>query len=206
MSSIPKPEDAKYRMIDAQYRNDIIDRGTAKVSMTTREFWVTVHGMVFGGTFLLIYSAGLLGLCSLQQSYLTAAGLCNRLRTLRICTAGMAALAWFTVITGSYIVYPWYRKLPPAGADLTFYPQAFLKAHPLLKEWHFFGMEWKEHVAWLAPIAATAVAFIVWRYGNLIASDARIRRGVATMYSVAFAAGAAAGGLGAMITKAAPLH
>ena len=116
------------------------------------------------------------------------------------------ALAWLTAISGAFIVYPWYRAVPPSDADLSFYPQAFLKAHPLLSEWHFFGMEWKEHVAWLAPIAATAVACIVFRYGALLASDARLRRGVIAMYSVAFAAGAAAGGLGAMITKAAPVH
>jgi hypothetical protein len=76
----------------------------------------------------------------------------------------------------------------------------------MLKEWHFFGMEWKEHVAWLAPIAATAVAAIVCKHGVALANDGRLRRSVLTMYTVAFAAGAAAGGLGAMITKAAPIH
>lgn len=176
------------------------------MSMSTRELWVTAHGMVFGGIFLLVYSAGLLGLWGLQKSYLTVAGLSDRLRMLRVCTVGMAALAWLTAISGSYIVYPWYRKVPPVGANLSFYPQAFLKANPLLKEWHYFGMEWKEHVAWLAPIAATAVAYIVYRYGARLASDARLRGGVIAMYSVAFAAGAVAGGLGAMITKAAPVH
>lgn len=176
------------------------------MSMSTRDLWVTVHGMVFGGIFLLVYSAGLLGLSGLQQSYLTVAGLRDRLRMLRTCTSGMAALAWLTTLSGSYIVYPWYRKLPPPGADLSFYPQALLKANPLLKEWHYFGMEWKEHVAWLAPIAATAVAYIVWRHGALLASDARLRRGVIAMFSVAFAAAAVAGGLGALITKAAPVR
>jgi hypothetical protein len=162
--------------------------------------------MVFGGVFLLVYSAGLLGLWGLQSSYLTVAGLRDRLRILRICTSAMAALAWLTAISGSYIVYPWYRKPAPPGADLSLYPQALLKANPLLKEWHFFGMEWKEHVAWLAPIAATAVAYIVWRYGALLASDTRLRRGVIAMFTVAFAAAAVAGGLGALITKAAPVH
>ena len=176
------------------------------MSMSSREFWVTFHGMVFGGIFLLAYSAGLLGLWGLQRSYLTADGLRDRLRALRICTVGMAAFAWLTAISGSYIVYPWYRKPPPASADLSFYPQALLKANPMLKEWHFLGMEWKEHVAWLAPIAATTVAYIVWRHGALLASEARLRRAVIVMYSVAFAAGAVAGGLGALITKAAPVH
>lgn len=176
------------------------------MSMSTREFWVTFHGMVLGGTFLLVYSAGLLGLWGLKQAYLTAEGMRDRLKALQICTGVMAALAWLTAISGSYIVYPWYRKVPPSGADLSYYPQALLKANPLLKEWHFFGMEWKEHVAWLAPIAATAVVYVVCRFGAAIAADARLRRAVMVMYSVAFAAGAVAGGLGALITKAAPVR
>ncbi len=162
------------------------------MSMSTRELWVTAHGMVFGGIFLLAYSAGLLGLCGLNPQYLTADGVKQRLLNLKTCTSGMAALAWLTALSGTYIVYPWYRKTPPHGADLSLFPQALLKASPLLKEWHFFGMEWKEHVAWLAPIAATAVAVIVWRYGSVLVSDARLRRGVVFMYSVAFAAGAVA--------------
>jgi hypothetical protein len=164
--------------------------------MSSREFWVTAHGMVFGGIFLLVFSAALFALCGLKQTYLSAAGLRDRLTTLRICTSVMAILAWLTSISGSYIVYPWYRKAPPPGADLTLYPQAFLKAYLHLQQWHFFGMEWKEHIAWLAPIAATSVAYIIWRYGALLASDARLRRAVIAMYSTAFAAGAVAGGVG----------
>ena len=31
----------------------------------------------------------------------------------------MAVLAWLAVLTGAYIIYPWYRAVPPAGtADL----------------------------------------------------------------------------------------
>lgn len=176
------------------------------MSMSTREIWVTLHGMVFGGVFLLIYSAGLLGMLGLQPTLLTAEGLSDRLRKLRTCTIAMSVLAWLTAISGSYIVYPWYRTKPPAGTNLSLYPQAFLKSNPMLSEWHFFGMEWKEHVAWMAPIAATAVAHIVWRYGPALASDPRLRRAVIAMYSIAFAAAAVAGGLGAMITKAAPVH
>ncbi len=176
------------------------------MSMTTRDLLASLHGMVLGGIFLLAYSAGLLGLGSLQRALLTADGLRERLRTLRLCTVGMATIAWLTAISGSYIVYPWYRKPPPVGEDLALYPQALLKANPMLREWHFFGMEWKEHVAWLAPIAATAVAYIVWRYGAALASDARLRRAVIVMYSVAFGAAAIAGALGALITKSAPVH
>jgi len=27
----------------------------------------------------------------------------------------MSVLAWLTVLTGTYIIYPWYRATPPKG-------------------------------------------------------------------------------------------
>jgi len=162
--------------------------------------------MVLGGVFLLAYSGGLVGLWGLQQAYLTEAGLKIHLQLLRLSTVGMAVLAWLTAVSGAYIIYPWYRKPAPPGGALSHYPQALLKASPLLREWHFFGMEWKEHVAWLAPITATAVAWVVWRHGAELARNARVRRWVLLMYTVAFVAGSIAGALGAMITKAAPVQ
>jgi len=36
-------------------------------------------------------------------------------------------------------------------------------------------MEWKEHVAWLSPMLATAAAFIVLYYGNQLIVDKRLR-------------------------------
>ena len=66
-------------------------------------------------------------------------------------------------------------------------------------------MEWKEHVAWFAPILATAVAFIVWKYGAQLAEDDRLRRFVMLIFMLAFIAAAIAGLFGALITKAAPI-
>ncbi len=37
-------------------------------------------------------------------------------------------------------------------------------------------MEWKEHVAWLAPMFATTAAFIVAYYGMKLARQGRVRR------------------------------
>jgi hypothetical protein len=36
---------------------------------------------------------------------------------------------------------------------------------PSTADWHTFGMEWKEHVAWIAPILATVAAGLVVYYG-----------------------------------------
>jgi hypothetical protein len=67
-------------------------------------------------------------------------------------------------------------------------------------------MEWKEHIAWSAPILATAVAFIVTWYGRRLAHDDRVRNATIVLFVLAFAAAAVAGILGAFITKSAPLQ
>jgi hypothetical protein len=119
----------------------------------------------------------------------------------------MALIAWATVITGTYIVYPWYRARPPENTtDLSTFPRSQLLADPNKAAWHTFGMEWKEHVGWLAPIAATVVAYIVTIYGARLAQEPRIRRAIIWFFIVAFATAAAAGMFGAFINKVAPVR
>jgi MFS-type transporter involved in bile tolerance (Atg22 family) len=67
-------------------------------------------------------------------------------------------------------------------------------------------MEWKEHVAFLAPIAATVVAFVVSYYGPTLARKVGERRALMIFFIVSFIAAAAAGLFGAFITKAAPVR
>jgi hypothetical protein len=162
--------------------------------------------MVLGANFLLSFAGGLAGLYSLRPEWVTVAGVQERLRRLDIGTWVMAVAAWLTVITGTYVVYPWYRAAPPEGlADLSDYPRSLLLSVPNLAAWHTFGMEWKEHVAWFAPILATAVAFVVWRYGARIAEMPKLRNALIILFVLAFAAAGIAGLFGAFITKAAPL-
>jgi hypothetical protein len=162
--------------------------------------------MIFGAVFLLAFAGGLAGLYSLRPAYVTAAGLKERVWRLKWGTGVMALIAWLTVISGSYIVYPWYRATPPEGtADLSAFPRSFLKADPSIAGWHSFGMEWKEHVAWFAPILATVVFYIVVKYGPQLADDDRLRRMTLVLFILAFAAAGIAGLLGALITKAAPV-
>lgn len=179
------------------------------MSLSSHETWALVHGMVLGALFLLSFAGGLAGLYSLRPQWVTAAGIGERVRRLNIGAATMAVVAWLTVITGTWIVYPWYRVAPPkgtTGAALEAFPRYFLLANPNLAEWHNFAMEWKEHVAWFAPILATAVAFIVLRYGFRIAEDPRMRRALITLFTIAFVAAGIAGMFGALITKAAPVQ
>jgi hypothetical protein len=176
------------------------------MELTNREVWGLVHGMGFGALFLLAFAGGLAGLYSLRPELLTVTGLRERMTRLVAGTWLMAIAAWGTVLTGTYIVYPWYRAKPPASANLIDYPRYYLLGNPSLAEWHNFGMEWKEHVAWFAPILATVVAFIVLRYGKKLAEYPYLRKVVMVTFILAFGAAGVAGLMGALITKAAPIH
>jgi len=169
------------------------------MNLTDREFWTLVHGMIFGALFLLGFAGGLEGLYGLRSQLLTAQGVRDRLIRVRIGVVTMAVAAWGTVLTGTWIVYPWYREKGPTS------PRSLLLADPATEEWHHFGMEWKEHVAWIAPILATIVAFIVIYYGTQLVRHERVRKTALTLFVLAFLFAAVAGLFGALITKAAPV-
>ncbi|MFN8590111.1 MAG: hypothetical protein U0031_01535 [Thermomicrobiales bacterium] len=176
------------------------------MSLTGREFWTLVHGMGLGALFLLAFGGGLAGFYSLRPEWLTAAGLRERASRLEVGTAVMAVVAWLTVISGTWIVYPWYRARPPEGAtDLTDFPRYYLLADEHLAGWHEFGMEWKEHIAWIAPYLATVVAFGAIYYGRRLAFEPAVRKLLIWVFVASFAIAGIAGLLGALITKAAPI-
>ena len=119
----------------------------------------------------------------------------------------MAVLAWATVISGSYIVYPWYRAVPPPGTtDLALYPRRLLLSNPATAGWHDFGMEWKEHIAWFTPIAMTMVAYVFIKYGPRLALLRDLRKAVLGFVVVAFIATGVAGAFGAFLNKYAPVR
>jgi hypothetical protein len=188
--------------------------------LSDRQFWTVVHGLVLGTVFLLLFGGGLAGLWSLRPGFLTTAGVQERTRRLRIGMWAMAATAWGTVITGTWIVYPWYREelavqgdndyAGCAGAALptgTCSPRDFLKSNVSgdTESWHNFGMEFKEHIAWAAPFLATAVAFIVAYYGARLIKRPWLRAATIVMFVGAFAAAAIGGFFGAFLNKIAPI-
>ncbi len=182
------------------------------MQITSREFWTLVHGMFFGAMYLLAFGGGFAGLYSLRPELITAEGVSERLMRLRWGTVVMAALVWLTVIVGTYVVYPWYRAAPPATVDkaaqseqLRAYPRYWLLASDTTASWHSFGMEFKEHVAWIAPLLATVVAFMVVRHGDDLIKNDRARRIVMALFILSFIVAGIAGLLGALITKAAPV-
>lgn len=104
-------------------------------------------------------------------------------------------------------MYPWYRAaVPPGTTNLSLYPQRFLLSHPNTAGWHSLGMEWKEHVAWFAPIAITMVAFVFMKYGHDLRNHRRLRSVTLTFAVAAFLSTGIAGFFGAMIDKVAPIQ
>ena len=170
------------------------------MSLTNHETWAAIHGMTLGALFLLMFAGAMAGLYSLRPGLVTVNGIVERTRRLAIGTWGMAIVAWVTVISGTWIVYPWYRDKSPSSA------KSQLLANPSTADWHTFGMEWKEHIAWLAPIIATAVAFVVTYYGTSLIRHQGVRRALMVLFALSFASAAVAGLFGAFITKSAPVH
>lgn len=165
------------------------------MELSGREFWALAHGLVVGGVFLIAFAGGLAGLYSLKPGLVTEAGLAERMRRLIAGFTTMAGMIWLTVITGTWVVYPWYREKAPTSA------KSQLLADPNTADWHEFGMEWKEHLAWIAPLLATAAAFIVIYYRRDLIRNQVARRVALGLFVAAFAISAVVGVMGALITK-----
>src|SRR5512146_1471956 len=95
-----------------------------------------LHGMGFGALFMLAFSG------AIAVIYATAVGApagatAQGRGMFRLYLVAMAALSWLTVLSGSYVIYPWYRAAPPPGArDLSAYPQHLLLSSPTTAGWH----------------------------------------------------------------------
>jgi hypothetical protein len=188
------------------------------MELSNREFWALVHGMILGAFFLLAFAGGLAELYGLRRRWNTEEGIVTRVRRLTVGYWVMAGAAWATVATGTWIVYPWYRE-KLAGQDnagcaelalpdpTKCSPRDFLLSNVSgdTSDWHEFGMEWKEHIAWIAPMLATSAAIIVVVYRTRLADAPKVRRIAIWTFVLAFATAAVAGILGALITKVAPV-
>jgi hypothetical protein len=177
------------------------------MQISFRELMTALHGMGWGGLLLLAFSGALIGLyriCTPHASSPLSA--CER-NFMRIYLIVMAVLAWGTVLSGAYVVYPWYRARPPAGVtDFAGYPRMSLLAGPTTSGWHNLGMEWKEHVAWFAPIAITMVAYVFIKYGSDLRRHRQVRKAAFVFTVAALIASGIAGIFGALINKNAPVQ
>jgi hypothetical protein len=177
------------------------------MEITARGLWTLIHGMGFGALYLLACSGALVELYRRYSPQNLAPLVQNEEKFLRIYLVAMAALAWLAVLSGAYIVYPWYRAAPPPdAANLAAFPQRLLMASPTTSGWHSLGMEWKEHVAWIAPISITMAASVVLQYGRGLKNHPQLRAAVLVFVWTSLLAAGVAGFFGAMINKNAPVE
>ena len=176
------------------------------MGFSSRELWTIIHGMVLGGLLLLGFSGVLVGLWGLRSTVQTDTVRPKHLRILSLGIWALTILAWLTVITGTYLSYPWFRAVPPPQADLSRYPQAFLLADPHLAFWEDYGMEWKEHFSWFAPVLMTAVSFLVARYRKNLVEEPRLFKAAVVFVTIAFIASVVGGFVGALVTRVAPVR
>lgn len=187
------------------------------MGLTSREHWVLTHGLFLGTLFLLVCGGSLVALWTLRPGLNTSEGVQGRMKLLRVGLGATAAIAWALVITGTWIIYPWYRvKLAGAkfdkcaGLEL---PSSACSSRDFLlsnvagetEMWHKFGMEWKEHLAWGAPFLATSALLLTLFYGPRIIARPWLRNVLIVMLVSALVAVVLAGGLGAAIGKVAPV-
>ena len=177
------------------------------MEITTRALWTLIHGMGFGALYLLACSGALVEIWRRYSPAAQAPVTAGDEAFLRIYFATMTLLAWLAVLTGAYVIYPWYRAAAPPGTnDLAGYPQLLLMSRPSTIAWHSIGMEWKEHVAWLAPISITMASAVFFKYGRGIKDHPQLRNAVLCFVLVSFLAAGIAGFFGAMLDKKAPIE
>ena len=177
------------------------------MEITVRSLWTLVHGMGFGALYLLACSGAIVELYRFTTSSTPSEPTVSQQRFLKIYLITMVVLAWAAVFTGAYVIYPWYRAAPPPGTvDLSMFPQRLLMSSPSTTGWHSLGMEWKEHVAWFAPVSITMVAFVFIRYGRDLKNHRQLRTAVLAFAMASFLAAGIAGFFGAMLNKYAPVQ
>src|SRR5208282_3130628 len=177
------------------------------MEITLRALITLIHGMLFGACFLMAIYGLVVELFrstyAEQPSQLPTKGYSRE----RLYLISMVGLGWAAVLTGAYLIYPWYRAIPPAGAtDLALYPRYLLKSSATTAGWHDLGMEWKEYIAWMAPIAMTMVAYVLTKYRLSLRDHPQARTTVLFFALVALGAAGVAGFFGAMLNKYAPIN
>jgi hypothetical protein len=170
------------------------------MELTYREIWALVHGLLIGGPFLLAFAGGVVALAGLRADHLTAEGIQDRVRQLRIGTLVLAGMAWTIVLIGIWVLLPWYSEDAPDS------PRSLLLADASTRQWHEFADVWKTHVALMSPILATAAAALVVQYGPGLARDRTTRNIVLALFLAAFAVATLAALIGSLVTRAAPLR
>jgi len=126
-------------------------------------------------------------------------------RFLRVYLVCMAALAWLAVLTALTSSIPGIARYATGHGNSRCISAAAADVSPTTSGWHSIGMEWKEHVAWIAPISITMAAAVALQYGRDLKNHPQLR--AASSRSCGPRSSRGRGGFfGAMINKNAPVE
>ena len=104
-----------------------------------------------------------------------------------------------TAIVGTWVIDPWFHQ------HVVNSPLELLEARPKLTFWTDIVMEWKERISWTAALSACVAAYITIYYGDELLWHRRVRRLMVAFFLVSFGAALAAGAMGMLLTKIAPV-
>ena len=94
------------------------------MEITARALWTLIHGLGFGALYLLACSGALVELYRFTTSSAPSEPTATQERFLKVYLLAMVVFAWAAVLTGAYVIYPWYRAAPPSGAaDLSMFSE-----------------------------------------------------------------------------------
>ena len=82
------------------------------MEITVRGLWTLIHGMGFAALYLLACSGALVELYRFTTSSAPSEPTIGQERFLKFYLIAMVVLAWAAVLTGAYVIYPWYRVVP----------------------------------------------------------------------------------------------
>jgi hypothetical protein len=175
--------------------------------MTGIDSWIVLQVMLFVFIFLLAFDGAIYVIYSLKATSTNTQWPAQSVKITRIYLWALAVSVWVAVFGGAYIVFPWYRAyLSEHTYDLTNFPLFLTGADPKIAAWHRLSMDWITHVAALAPIAATVVAYVASYYGSMLGRKADERHNVMIFFFLTFITTMAAGLLATSINWAAAIH
>src|ERR1700722_3019372 len=97
------------------------------MEITVRGLWTMIHGMGFGALYLMACSGALVEIYRRYSARPGPAVTLTDEKFLRNYLIVMAVLAWLTVLSGTYLIYPWYRAVPPPDSiSLIYFSQRLL--------------------------------------------------------------------------------
>lgn len=170
------------------------------IPFTLRGWLTTGHGVLFGGGYIVLLVVALGAVTWLRPAELLPAGRESTRRQIGMTLAAAAAVAWITVITGTWGIYPWFR------ADAAESATSVLRARASLAPWGSWVVLSKAWIAWTSAGLTTLAAAAGFRWRRRLTSEPRLRRCLQGLLTAALVAAAYAGAVGTLLAKLAPVR